>query len=106
GLYSSDVMAAQRALHDNEFYHLRHSDSVDVISAHALRSMVRKFPALFDDRFMHEAWSRGYNARIKYCRSPIMIEGLHNGFSRSSRPNGFDTPSWDNWEVDREMVEA
>jgi hypothetical protein len=34
----------------------------------------------------------------------VDIEGYWNGFLRSSRPNGFDKPTWDDWEVDEDML--
>lgn len=106
GLYEEDVKEKIRKDHDKEFFGLRHADSVDEVGGRALRSMHRAHPELFDDRNMQKAWSKGFGEEIKWCRSPVTIEGLRIGFERASRPNGFDEPTWDDWEVEKEVVEG
>jgi crotonobetainyl-CoA:carnitine CoA-transferase CaiB-like acyl-CoA transferase len=106
GLYGEDVKDRVRNDHDEEFFGLRHADSVDEVGRRALRSMRRAHPELFDDRNMHKAWSKGFGEEIKWCRSPVTIEGLRVGFERASRPNGFDEPTWDDWEVEKAVVEG
>ena len=45
-------------------------------------------------------------AEVRYVKSAVEIEGLRNGFSRGTRPNGFDElgDGWEGWEVDEEML--
>ncbi|TVY59043.1 Succinyl-CoA--L-malate CoA-transferase beta subunit, partial [Lachnellula suecica] len=91
GLYGEDVKQRMRADHDEECFGLRHADSVD---------------ELFDDKLMQTGFSKGFGEEIKWCRSPVEIEGLRVGFERASRPNGFDKPSWEGWEVEKAIVEG
>lgn len=104
GLHSPQIIEKLRREHDGAFFELRHHDSVDEVGRRALRSMRRLHPALFDGRMFHETYSTGFRAMVKYLRPVVRIEGLRNGFSRSSRPNGFDGPTWDDWEVEPELV--
>ncbi|KAF4624895.1 hypothetical protein G7Y89_g13274 [Cudoniella acicularis] len=106
GLYDEDVKARVRREHDDEFFELRHSDSVDEVGGRALRSMKRVHPELFDDQMMQKAFSHGFGEEIKWCRSPVTIEGLRVGFERASRPNGYDKPTWDEWEIEKAIVEG
>ena len=71
-----------------------------------LRSMKRAHPELFDDKLMQTGFSEGFGEEIKWCRSPVDIEGLRVGFERASRPNGYDKPSWEEWEVEKAIVEG
>lgn len=106
GLYGEDVKQAVRKDHDEEFFALRHADSVDEVGRRALKSMKRAHPELFDDKLMQTAFSKGFGEEIKWCRSPVDIEGLRVGFERASRPNGNDEPFWDDWEVEKAIVEG
>jgi len=106
GFHSPGVIERMRKEHDREFFELRHNDSVDEVGKRALRSMRRVHPGLFEERMCHETFSKGFGAKVKYVRPVAKIEGLRNGFSRSSRPNGFDGPTWDHWEVEDELVNA
>jgi len=106
GLYNDDVQENIRKDHDEEFFGLRHADSVDEVGGRALRSMKRAHPELFDKHLMQTAFSKGFNEEISWCRSPVTIEGLRVGFNRTSRPNGFDPPTWDGWEVEEEVVDG
>jgi hypothetical protein len=106
GLYDDQTMANLRGQHDDEFFGLRHNDSVDEVGKRALKTMRRTHPELFEERHMQECYSRGFEANVKTIKPVIDIEGYWNGFLRSSRPNGFDQPTWEGWEVDLEMLKA
>ena len=106
GLYDDEMMACLRKQHDDEFFELRHNDSVDEVGKRALKTMRRTHPELFEERHMQECYSRGFEAKVKTIKPVIDIEGHWNGFLRSSRPNGFDKPTWEDWEVDPEMLQA
>ncbi|PSN67916.1 alpha-methylacyl-CoA racemase [Corynespora cassiicola Philippines] len=104
GLYNKDMMAKLREEHDNEFFELRHHDSVDEVGKRALRTMRRTHPELFEERHMQECFSKGFDANVRTVRPVVDVEGTWNGFLRSSRPNGFDKPTWQDWEVDDDML--
>jgi hypothetical protein len=78
---------------------------VDEVGKRALRTMRRTRPRLFEDgRNTKETFSRGFKANVKFVKSVVNIEGTYNGFVRQTRPNGFDLPTWKNWEVDEDMI--
>ncbi len=104
GLYPREVQERLRKLHDPEFFTLRHSDSVDEVGKRAVRSMGRLYPHLFRDAMFHNAWSRGFDAKLRWPKECISVKGLRVGHVRSSRPNGFDKPTWEGWEVDKEVM--
>ena len=106
GLYSPAIQARQREVHDRAFFQLRHHDSVDEVSSRALTSMKRLHPVLFAPRYRQEVFSPAFNADVSYVRPVVEMEGLRNGFLRSTRPNGFDQASWDGWEIDEQVVNA
>jgi hypothetical protein len=106
GLYDESMMAQLREQHDKEFFQLRHHDSVDEVGKRALKTMRRTHPELFEDRHMQECFSRGFNANVRTIRPVVDMEGYWNGFLRSTRPNGFDKPSWNDWEVDNDMLKT
>lgn len=106
GLYDEQMMAKLRKQHDTEFFGLRHHDSVDEVGKRALKTMRRTHPELFEDRHMQECYSAGFKANVRTIRPVVNIDGYWNGFLRSSRPNGFDQPTWNNWEVDEDLVKA
>lgn len=106
GLYGDDIKAKIRNDHDDHFFDLRHSDSVDEVGGRALKSMRRAHPELFDEKNMQKAYSKGFKEEIRWCRSPVTIEGLRVGFDTASRPNGHDAPTWDGWEIEEEVVEG
>jgi len=106
GLYDENMMAKLREEHDKEFFGLRHHDSVDEVGKRALKTMRRTHPELFEERHMQECFSQGFNANVRTIRPVVSIEGFWNGFLRSSRPNGFDKPTWDSWEVDSDLLKA
>lgn len=106
GLYDKRMMSELREQHDDEFFQLRHNDSVDEVGKRALKTIRRVHPELFEERHMQECFSRGFNANIRTVRPVVSVEGTWNGFLRSSRPNGFDKPTWEDWEVDDDMLKT
>ncbi|KAF5873441.1 putative caib baif family enzyme protein [Botrytis fragariae] len=106
GLYGDDVKKRVRKDHDDHFFDLRHADSVDEVGGRALKSMRRAHPELFDEKNMQKTFSKGFGEEIKWCRSPVSVEGIRVGFERASRPNGYDKPTWEDWEVEKEVVEG
>jgi hypothetical protein len=106
GLYDARMMAELREEHDKEFFELRHHDSVDEVSKRALKTIKRTHPELFEDRHMQECYSKGFNAYVRTIRPVVSIDGYWNGFLRSSRPNGYDEPTWVDWEVDEDLLRA
>jgi hypothetical protein len=105
GTYSKKLQAKIKAQHDPGFFALRHSDSVDEVGKRALKTMRRTRPELFEEgRNTNETFSRGFNANVRYVKPVVEIEGTYNGFVRQARPNGFDEPSWKDWEVDEAML--
>ncbi|KAJ4312135.1 hypothetical protein N0V94_007613 [Neodidymelliopsis sp. IMI 364377] len=106
GLYDDNMMAKLRKEHDAEFFGLRHHDSVDEVGKRALKTMRRTHPELFEPRHMQACFSKGFDAEVKTIKPVVNIEGYWNGFLRSSRPNGYDKPTWEEWEVDEDMLKA
>ncbi|KNG48515.1 CoA-transferase family III [Stemphylium lycopersici] len=104
GLYDEQMMSELKKEHDKEFFELRHHDSVDEVGKRALKTMRRTHPELFEDRHMQECFSKGFNASVRTIRPVVSMDGYWNGFLRSSRPNGFDKPTWDDWEVDEDLL--
>jgi hypothetical protein len=104
GSYPRDVLEGLRRTHDRSFFDLRHSDSVDEVGKRALKSMKRLHPELFGKNLVQTAWSDGYAAEVKWPREAAWVEGLSIGHVRATRPNGFDEPTWEGWEVDDAMV--
>ncbi|KAI9737486.1 MAG: hypothetical protein M1834_009641 [Cirrosporium novae-zelandiae] len=99
-LYPQPIIHNLRQKHDPEFYQLRYYDSVDEVGKRARKSMARTHPEFLDEANFGSAWSKGFQAEVKYLKSPVSIEGQKAGFKRSSRPNGFDAPTWEGWEVE------
>jgi hypothetical protein len=106
GLYDNRMMAQLRQQHDSDFFELKHNDSVDEVGKRALKTMRRVHPELFDERHMQECFSRGFNAPVRTIKPVVDLEGTWNGFLRSSRPNGFDKPTWQDWEIDDDMLKV
>ncbi|RAL68732.1 hypothetical protein DID88_007430 [Monilinia fructigena] len=106
GLYGEDVKAKVKKDHDDHFFELRHADSVDEVGGRALKSMYRAHPELFNEKNMQKTYSKGFKEEIRWCRSPVTIEGLRVGFERASRPNGYDAPTWDDWEIEKGVIEG
>ncbi|KAK7559758.1 CoA-transferase family III domain-containing protein [Phyllosticta citricarpa] len=104
GLYADSLLEELRRVHDPEFFGLRHYDSVDEVGKRALNTMRLTHPELFAETHLFESYSRGFDASVKFVRPVVEVDGTWNGFLRSSRPNGFDSPTWDGWEVDEGML--
>lgn len=106
GTYTPEVQVQLWKYHDRVFFDLRHSDSVDEVSGRALKSMRRLHPALFSDEMMQSSFSPGFGGVVKWPKEPLTVGGLNIGFSRTARPNGYDLPTWEDWETDGRSVEA
>lgn len=110
GQYSPSVQEKLRASLPPEFFQIRHHDSVDRISATALKILRERFPHLFvspDDKsgkesYVEKWWSKGYNADIEVVRPIAEIDGIETGFVRASRPNGTDNASWEDFSKTEE----
>ncbi|RCI07783.1 hypothetical protein L249_5668 [Ophiocordyceps polyrhachis-furcata BCC 54312] len=94
----------QRRLRDEasaEFLSLRHAHSVDAVSGAALRQMRTLYPGLIDSRRHMDRWfSSGYRAEVAVVKPVVEVDGLQLGFSRATRPNGMDEPSWESFGDD------
>ncbi len=107
GAHPRDVQDHLRHVHDRDFFDLRHSDSVDEVGKRARRSMARLYPHLFDAAaMMNTAWSRAFRGVLTWPKEPVSVGGLRVGHVRTSRPNGFDGPTWEAWEVDEDVVKG
>ncbi|KAK8138904.1 hypothetical protein PG984_002284 [Apiospora sp. TS-2023a] len=105
GPYPPEVQEHLWDAHDRDFFALRHSDSVDEVSARALRSMKRLYPELFRDDMLHKAFSPGFGGEVAWPKEPLRVAGVTIGHVRPTRPNGYDAPSWDGWERDETILE-
>jgi crotonobetainyl-CoA:carnitine CoA-transferase CaiB-like acyl-CoA transferase len=104
GLYPPELQGWLRKSHDPAFFHLRHDDSVDEVGRRALHSMKHIHPYLFTKEMMQQVWSTPYGGIIAWPREALAIQRLRVGHMRSTRPNGYDRATWDNWEVDEEVA--
>jgi hypothetical protein len=96
GLYPENVQRQLREQAGQDFLALRHSNSVDQISATVLNHFRKDTPDFWDTPDLFEKrFSAAYKAKVSVVRPVAQIEGLDIGFKRSSRPNGSDLPSWD-----------
>ena len=109
GKYSEAVQESMRAAQAPEFFQLRHCDSVDRISSTVLKIMQARYPHLYlsadqaGDTALTEKWhSKAYSADIEVVRSVCEIDGVDNQFTRASRPNGTDRPSWEDFAAAEE----
>jgi hypothetical protein len=105
GSYPKEVQDNLRRCHDPQFFALRHSDSVDVVGKCALRSIRRLHPRLFAESVMQSAYSVGFGGVVRWPREALVIQGLKIGHVRATRPNGFDTPTWEGWEEDKSLLD-
>ncbi|KAI1743779.1 CoA-transferase family III [Xylaria scruposa] len=106
GSYPMEVQDELRRLHDPQFFELRHSDSVDEVGKRALRSIRRLHPRLFADNVMQSAYSSGFDGIVRWPREALGVDGLRIGHVRATRPNGFDNPTWEDWEEDKTLLDA
>ncbi|KAK7204888.1 CoA-transferase family III domain-containing protein [Myxozyma melibiosi] len=113
GTYPDWLWKKVRDMHDPAVKELRYCDSVDRISATALKSCIRLRPDVFQEAFMdplddglsdeeYNAKSRyierhyapGFNGKIKVLKPVVKMKSAVNRFNSTSRPNGFDEPVW------------
>ncbi|KAH8159572.1 hypothetical protein CIB48_g8679 [Xylaria polymorpha] len=106
GSYPTEVQDELRRRHDPQFFALRHSDSVDEVGKRALRSIRRLHPRLFADSVMQSTYSLGFGGIVRWPREALKVNGLRIGHVRATRPNGFDDPTWEGWEVDKMLLDA
>lgn len=106
GSHLPETQARLRKTHDAAFFDLRHHDSVDEVGKRALQSIKRLHPALFDEAMMHRAWSKGFQAEVRWPREPLRVSDVRIGHVRATRPNGFDPPTWVEWEEQDDMLET
>ncbi|KAJ5121476.1 CoA-transferase family III [Penicillium bovifimosum] len=113
GQYSDEVQEELRKVQSPEFFKLRHCDSVDRISSTVLKDMQQRFPHLYlpagavseGRKPLTELWSsRAYGADIEIVKPVATVEGVDNRFVRSSRPNGSDRATWDDFNFQEEDV--
>ncbi|KAI1812149.1 CoA-transferase family III [Poronia punctata] len=106
GSYPEEVLAELRTSHDEKFFTLRHSDTVEVVGKCALGSIRKLHPRLFADDVMQSVYSAGFGGVVRRPREALDIEGLRIGHVRATRPNGFDSPTWEGWEEDEALLEV
>ena len=106
GRYPASIQALLRTTHDDEFFGLRHWDTVDEVGSRAEKSVRRLHPHLFGHQTMQKAWSRGYGAEIAWAREAVKVDGVLVGHVRATRPNGSDEGGWEGWEVDEDMEDG
>ncbi|KAI1378224.1 CoA-transferase family III [Hypoxylon crocopeplum] len=106
GTLPTDVQDQLRREHDPYFFELRHNDSVDEVSQRALRSVKYLHPTLFAKPIMQSAYSEAFGGVVTWPREPLEVDGIKIGHVRPARPNGYDKPSWEDWEVDETLLDA
>ncbi|OTB08589.1 hypothetical protein M426DRAFT_71014 [Hypoxylon sp. CI-4A] len=106
GKYPDAVQAQLRRKHSDHFFELHHNDSVDEISQRALASMKRLHPILFERHTMQSAYSKAYDGRVNWPKEPLEVDGIKIGHVRPTRPNGYDKPTWEDWERDETLLDA
>ncbi|KAJ6043416.1 uncharacterized protein N7446_001615 [Penicillium canescens] len=108
GQYPDDVQEELRSVQSADFFKLRHCDSVDRISSTVLKSMHERFPHLYlaagheseGRKPLTELWSSAaYGADVEVVKPVAVIGGVDNQFVRSSRPNGSDRATWEDFNV-------
>ncbi|KAI1450849.1 CoA-transferase family III [Annulohypoxylon stygium] len=106
GTYPTEVKDQLRRDHDPRFFELRHNDSVDEVSQRALASMKQLHPALFSSHNMQSAYSEAYGGLVTWTKEPLQVDGIKIGHVRPTRPNGYDKPTWDDWEINEKLLGA
>jgi len=96
GRYSPELQKSLLDRFGPEIKTLRHHHSVDHIS-HTVSDLMKQVkPELFNYQKYCEKWySEKYDAELVVVKPVAEIRGLEVGFSRASRPNGSDEPTWD-----------
>ncbi|KAJ5889233.1 CoA-transferase family III [Penicillium tannophilum] len=111
GQYSDEVQEKLRAAQPEEFFQLRHCDSVDRISSTVLKGMQKRFPHLYLDPGVEsegrhpltESWfSKAYGTDIEVVKPITVVQGVDNQFIRASRPNGSDRATWEDFGIEEE----
>ncbi|KAJ5946939.1 CoA-transferase family III [Penicillium verhagenii] len=109
GQYSDDVQEKLRAAQPEDFFKLRHCDSVDRISATVLKGMQKRFPHLYINpgaesegrQSLLQSWySEAYGTDIEVVKPIVAVQEVDNQFVRASRPNGFDRATWEDFQVE------
>jgi hypothetical protein len=96
GLLPDEIQKQLRENMGPDFLALRHAHSVDQISGTALRRMREIFPDFADrPEYLDHWYSSAYKQDVSAVKPVVDIEGLSIAFSRASRPNGSDAPTWD-----------
>lgn len=96
GLLPEDVQDSLRNWVGTDFLSLTHSHSVDQISGTALRRMREVFPEFtLDKKYLDHWYSDAYKHGVEAVLPVNEVDGLDISFSRASRPNGSDQPTWD-----------
>ncbi|KAI1175996.1 CoA-transferase family III [Nemania sp. FL0916] len=106
GSYPTEVQDELRRRHDPQFFALRHSDSVDEVGRRALRSIRGLHPRLFGDNVMQSTYSVGFGGVVRWPKEALEVQGLKVGHVRATRPNGFDSPTWEDWEADETLLDS
>lgn len=108
GEHTSEVQDELRKQHREEFFGLRHYDSVDKVGQTALTSINKAHSNPFVDELMQTALSPGLGGvRVKWPREAVEVEGLDNGHVRPTRANGYDKgKDWEGWERDEEILKG
>ncbi|KAI1393432.1 CoA-transferase family III [Hypoxylon trugodes] len=104
GVYPADVQDRLRREHDPRFFELRHNDSVDEVSQRALASVRKLHPTLFARHIMQSSYSKAFGGVVTWSKEPLKVEGIKIGHVRLTRPNGYDEPSWEDWESDKTLL--
>lgn len=112
GPHTVEMQEKLRKEHSQEFFDLRHYDSVDRVGQTALETINRVHSDPFEkEGLMQEALSPGFkDAMVKWPKEAVDIQGLSIGHVRVTRPNGFDkldeADPWDGWERDEALLEG
>ncbi|KAI2469252.1 CoA-transferase family III [Annulohypoxylon bovei var. microspora] len=106
GTYPIDVQDKLRREHDPHFFELRHNDSVDEVSQRALASVRHLHPTLFESHIMQSAYSEAYGGVVTWTKEPLQVDGIKIGHVRPTRPNGYDKPTWEDWESNETLLDA
>jgi hypothetical protein len=105
GLYSPEIQQQLRDRQDEDFFKLRHNNSVDQISATVLKALKKQSPNLFEEGKYREKWSSAkWKGDIQVVSPVASIEGIDVGFRRAGRPNGSDKAEWVFEDEDERLV--
>ncbi|KAI2613058.1 CoA-transferase family III domain-containing protein [Hypoxylon fragiforme] len=105
GTYPTEVQDQLRREHDRHFFALRHNDSVDEVSQRALCSIKYLYPKLFAKHSMQSMYSEAFSGVVTWPKEPLKVDGIKIGHVRPTRPNGYDKPTWEDWEGDETLLD-